>query len=51
MELRQNSPFIGEMAVPFIYETAEDRVGEPPSKQDRLDLFFPVSLEAGQQTT
>jgi hypothetical protein len=37
-------------AVPFIYETAEDRLGEPPRKQDKLDLFFPDPLEAGQNT-
>jgi hypothetical protein len=33
----------------FIFETAEDRIGEPPRKQDRLDLFFPSPLEKGEK--
>src|SRR5688572_5936524 len=34
----------------YIYETAEDRIGEPPLKQDRLDVFFPELLKEGQET-
>ena len=35
----------------FIYETAEDRISEPPLKQDRLDVFFSEALEQGEETT
>ena len=34
----------------FIYETGEDRVGEPPLKQDRVDIFFPSPVESGRKT-
>ena len=49
MELSEITDAEGN-AVPFIYETAEDRLGEPPRRQDKLDLFFPVPLQAGRNT-
>jgi hypothetical protein len=50
MELKGISDADGN-AVPFIHETVEDRVGEPPRKQDKLDLFFPEPLQNGQNST
>jgi len=31
----------------FIYETAEDRIGEPALKQNALDVFFPEPFQEG----
>jgi hypothetical protein len=38
----------GGNEISYIYETAEDRIGEPPRKQDKLDVFFQSPLQRGK---
>ncbi|MCI0413390.1 hypothetical protein L0222_11410 [bacterium] len=48
MELEEITDDRGKSAF-FIYETAEDKVGEPPLKQDTLDLFLSEVFLRGEK--